>query len=238
MLKKLLKTIEKALFPEFSCFVCGREMKNPENGLCEKCAAKIKRIDGNICEKCGMQISDGERFCITCKNTSYVFNKARAAFVFDDISSSLVHQLKFKGKKFIVSLLACEMEKVFNSMDIKPDFIVPIPLAVKKEKKRGFNQSEILAKQLSEKINIPVFENVVAREIETPSQRGLSQKERKLNLQKAFKCLMPEVVKDKTVLIVDDVFTTGTTVNECSKVLLKAKAKQIFVLTALKTHFK
>lgn len=237
MIKKILSSIEKALFPELRCFVCGREMHEPETGLCWRCQRKIKRIEGTHCEKCGMKILEGERFCTTCKNTKYDFTKARAAFVFDEVSSALVHGLKFKAKKFTAKMLAREMAKVFEDMKIAPDMIIPVPLHAKRKGKRGFNQSELIAEELSKLVEIQTEPNILSRIRQTSSQRGLSQKSRKENLEGAFACEQRELVKNKSVLLIDDVFTTGTTVDECSKVLRKAGAKNVFVLTALKTHF-
>ncbi|MBI4842921.1 MAG: ComF family protein [Nitrospirae bacterium] len=116
------------------------------------------------------------------------------------------------------------------------DMAVPVPLYTKRLKERGFNQSALLGKHIANRAGVPLMLNVLVRSRNTLPQVGLSAKERRKNIMNAFDVVSHESVKGKKVMLIDDVFTTGATVNECSKVLKKAGAEEVFVVTL--THGK
>jgi len=115
------------------------------------------------------------------------------------------------------------------------DLIIPVPLHKNDLKKRGFNQSLLLGKVIGDYFSIPVGENVLIKKKITPFQVNLSKKEREKNILKAFSVEKPEEINGKSIMILDDVFTTGATVEECAKELIKSRAKNIFVLTLART---
>jgi ComF family protein len=117
----------------------------------------------------------------------------------------------------------------------KLDLIIPVPLHKNDLKKRGFNQSVLLGKFVGDYFSIPVRESVLVKKKLTPFQVNLSKKERSKNILRAFSVEKPKEIKGKNILILDDVFTTGSTVEECAKELTKARAKNIFVLTLART---
>ena len=119
----------------------------------------------------------------------------------------------------------------FIKTDWQIDAVVPVPLYIKREKKRGFNQATLLSSQFESVLNIPVISNNLVRLKNTPTQTKLTKIERKNNLDKAFKVLDKKEFKGKNVLLIDDVFTTGATTDECSKVLKSVGVKNIYVLT-------
>ncbi len=121
--------------------------------------------------------------------------------------------------------------EAFRRLEVQPDFILPVPLDRKKLLQRGFNQSLLLARYISRCTGIPCKEGLLVKCKETPSQTSLGGKERRTNLRGAFALREEEVVRGKRVLVVDDVFTTGATISEISRVLLKAKAKEVFAVT-------
>jgi len=122
-----------------------------------------------------------------------------------------------------------------NEFENKFDLIIPVPLHKNDLKKRGFNQSVLLSKIIGDYFSIPVGENVLIKKKITPFQVDLSKKEREKNILKAFSVEKPEEINGKNILILDDVFTTGATVEECAKELIRSRANNIFVLTLART---
>ena len=239
-IKNIWAKFVKALYPEYGCFVCGRENEHPEKYICPRCEKVVRRLNGTLCEKCGAPVSGLEKYCLNCKNNSDLFfTKARAVFVYDENTSKPVMGLKYNGKKFIVPFMAKEMNSVLDSFGEKPDIIVPVPTTAKRLKKRGFNQAELLANEL-QKIcggTASVETNLIVRDKEVPAQVNLTRKERLENLKGSFKLISKPKLNGKVVLIVDDVFTTGATSNEVARVLSRLKPKAIYVLTFAKTLF-
>jgi ComF family protein len=179
--------------------------------------------------------------CHDCIKSSKHFTKARAAGVYDLSLLDLIHQLKYKEKiqlaKPLGKLLLGTLVRYWKHNDI--DMIIPVPLHEKRFKKRGFNQAYLLIKDwctltVNKKRELPstlINTDVLVREKNTKPQTGLSRKERVRNIKNSFRVTDPEKIKGKRVLVVDDVYTTGATTNECARVLLKHKAKRVDILT-------
>ena len=153
----------------------------------------------------------------------------------------LIHQLKYKGKiqlaRPLGTLLFAALCRFWKNADL--DVIIPVPLHAKRFKKRGFNQAYLLIKDWQKRYakvgrvfsTIPINRDVLVREKHTKPQTGLNRKERVKNIKNAFKITDPELIEGKRVLIVDDVYTTGATTNECARILLKHKVKRVDILT-------
>jgi ComF family protein len=128
------------------------------------------------------------------------------------------------------------MADTYLKYNMQGEIIVPVPMSEKDVKKRGFNQAELLAYEVGKRLDIPVLPALVKVK-ETSAQKELSGRERAENLEKAFEVIYPQI-KDRKILLIDDIFTTGATANECAKTLLKAKCKEVSVLTACITKLK
>lgn len=222
------------LYPEFKCFICGREAYDLDRHLCEKCKSELPVITGNVCEMCGEPLPEGNRFCEECQRTTHFFDGARAPLAYNDVTHGLVRGLKYHNHKYVAKLLGKEMARMYEEWKIVADIIVPVPLHYKREIERGYNQSMVLAEALSENIGVPVEDDLVTRVLETPTQTKLSKAQRAQNLKGAFD-LNPNIdINGRTILIVDDVFTTGATVDAIAKRLKRRKPKAVYVLTATK----
>lgn len=181
-----------------------------------------------------MPIAPPATICDDCKSHEIHFDKATAAYIFDDTSAKLVYGIKYSGHKFAAKHLAAMLvSKISNFGQI--DTIIPVPLHPNRKKWRGYNQSELLAKEMSEMTSIAVDTTSLERHIETEAQQGKGRTEREANMIGAFRVTDKNAVASKSILVVDDVFTTGTTVNECARVLKKNGAAKVFVATVLKT---
>ena len=219
------------LFPP-RCAVCGDVLKLEERHdfLCEKCRIDIPYFSQEECPHCG-----GETkiygFCEPCLK-EFAFSDACAVFSYEMVRDA-IHLFKYEGDKNIGyglgELMAEYLMKKQRELLEKADVMVSVPLHPRKEKFRGFNQTHILCEKISEKTGLPFEKDALERKRETIAQSELNPAERKLNLKDAF-----SVKKDftgKTVLLVDDIFTTGTTCNECAKELYRAGAKEVVVFS-------
>lgn len=236
-LKDLRDKILDTLFPEYSCYVCGRELYVPKNHICELCAKSMMAITGNICKKCGMPIPEGNNYCDTCKSREYAFDTARACYNYNESSGKIVMDLKYNKKKFVVPFMATEMLLKLDDFGVMPDIIIPVPISKRRRKERGFNQAELIADAMSDMTGgkIIVDSMLVEKTVDSIPQARLKGKERLDNLRGAFNLTTKKSLKGKNILIVDDVFTTGSTVNEVARVLRRLHPETINVLTFAKT---
>ncbi|MBQ3005475.1 MAG: ComF family protein [Clostridia bacterium] len=194
------------------------------------------------CAACGDIIEPGQKFCKDCKselefikikqykNKNNKFDRLISVFCYKDAAKRVVLRYKFHGKKYLYKTMAEYMFREFeeNYDDINFDYITNIPMSFSEYMNRGFNQTKVLAKALSRKTKIK-YKKLLRKKFSTKNQVGLTAKERAENLKGCFE--NTENIKGKTILLVDDVKTTGATLNECSKVLRKAGAKGIYCIT-------
>ncbi|MDD4839693.1 MAG: ComF family protein [Clostridia bacterium] len=235
VLKNLWNAFLKTLFPpKVACDSCGLELvADTRYNLCSSCIEKLPFNNGKVCAVCGTPIDDEADYCIRCQNTESSFEKNRSPLVYQAETAKLILSLKFGGKKYLVDTLSALMADTFIDNRLIADVLVYVPMTNLERKKRGFNQSELLAVEIGKRLEIPVCKGLLKVK-ETSLQKELSAKERAENLAGAF-LAVPEFVKGQSIVLIDDVFTTGSTANECAKALLKARAKRVNVLTAAVT---
>ena len=212
---------------------------------CADCLKNFVAISPPICECCGMMFKgheDDNHLCGDCLMQPKKFRMARAAMVYDHALMAVIHRFKYAGKTRLAKplgrlILGAYLRYWHNE---KVDLILPVPLHTKKMRRRGFNQSYLLidswksiSKSMADEMSIiPVNADILVRRKATLPQAGLGRQQRLTNIKGAFKVRIPEKVFGKKVLLVDDVYTTGATVNECARMLLKAGAQNVDVLTA------
>ena len=230
--KKTVAVFDGALYPlDCTCDVCGEELvANTRYRLCSDCMEKLPFAKGHRCLCCGVPLADESDYCNRCQYERGAFVKNRSPLVYEGETKKMIYSLKFAKKKYLAETLGALMADEFLDCDMKADIIVFVPMTESEQKKRGFNQSELLANEVGKRLNIPVLPALVKIK-DTKAQKELQGKDRASNLEGAFACVF-EQVKNRTILLVDDIFTTGATANECAKTLLKAKAREVNVLTA------
>lgn len=220
------KFILNLLFPRV-CLNCQRE----ENYLCDDCLSLIEITDYQycLCEK-PKRIIEREK-CPRCR-----FHKLDFLYFAASYQNNLVKNLiqKFKYEPFIKELaqplafLIAKHFQLFNNPPIFYDYcLMPIPLEKRKLKRRGFNQAQELAEELSKHLGIPVSNDVLIKKKGTLSQTELSGKEREENIKGAFSCQNKEKIQGRKILLIDDVYTTGSTMEEAARVLKLAGAKEV-----------
>lgn len=212
--------------------------------LCSTCSTGFLPVESPICSKCGIMFKSREgedHICGECLKSPKRFRVARATGVYDQALMELIHCLKYKGKIQLAHPLGILLFSAFiRYWDKKSiDLIVPVPLHAKRFKARGFNQAFLLIRQwsrIAEALNVElsdihVDKHVLARCRWTESQAGLGRKKRLINIKNAFGLIDASKIKGKRILLVDDVYTTGATADECAKVLLQGGAEYVDILT-------
>ena len=233
------------VFP-LDCKICEKPIRESKGySICEDCFETIELIERPYCVKCGKPLIHADAFkqnrevlCFDCKRNKYSFEFSRSIGIYDKVLKKCIHLFKYHGEKKLAKPLGKLMVDYLlknNEFKNKLDLIIPVPLHKNDLKKRGFNQSVLLGKVIGNYFSIPVGESVLIKKNLTPFQVNLSKKEREKNILRAFSVEKPEEIKGKNILILDDVFTTGATVEECAKELMKARAKNVFVLTLART---
>ena len=226
------------------CIMCGKVLSE-KNGLCPDCFNSINFISAPYCYKCGRPFVKesglkfaAKQYCGEClKKKKFLFEMQRTSFVYDDNSKNLVLDLKFHDKTVAAETLANMLYAAGKDIwENKPDLLIPVPIHYMRLIKRRFNQSALLVKFLSKKTKISADYSSLVRQENTIPQVQLSGFARRHNLRKAFKVKYPQNIKNKKVVLIDDVETTGSTLNECAKVLRKAGAKEIYSITLARTQ--
>jgi len=233
-LKELLKAVRDVLFPsDLTCDICGRETFGAN--LCEDCLKTLVLNDKASCPVCGRKTVQAE-ICMECKIRPPRFKRAVSAFSYEGGAVVLINKFK-NGAGYLKEFFADKIcEKLTNFPQY--DCIVYVPLTRRAKRKRGYNQSELLANAVSKRTGKPVIRGAVEKKRRTEDQKNLSREERAKNLSGCFRVVKKEEVKSKRVLVVDDVLTTGATADEMTKVLLRAGAAQVYVATVASVEYK
>ena len=236
MIIEALNDVGDVIFPP-QCLGCG-EIFHPltRQVFCPVCKEKIKFITDNLCPVCGTTFSDSpakSHLCGNCMENKTYFSCARAVVSYETIILNAIHQFKYGNNISVGALLASFMADFsFPDVDFTDySLIIPVPLHIKRLRQRGFNQSLILAQALAKKWQIPVNFSLLKRHKFTLTQTGLNKTERKQNIKGVFEVSNKKKIAGKNVILVDDVYTTGATINECAKTLIKAGAQKVTVLT-------
>lgn len=237
---EVLDLVLDFIYPEnISCILCNKPIKKINTySLCKDCFKELNFIQDG-CIKCGKPIiyHSLEKLdicgCSYCFNKSFYFDKAISCIEYSDISKSMILGFKYKNKTYMAKYISNIMKEKLDLENIKFDYITFVPLHKKRMRKRGFNQSEKIAKELEKMIDIPILD-CIYRKSNTNRLYNLNRIERKIELKNAF--LVKENINyanGKNILLIDDIFTTGSTVNEISKLLKLNNVNKIFVMTLL-----
>ena len=220
------------------CAFCESELNiNSKDYVCEKCKRTLPYIEGNICGVCGRPLENGymDTVCHDCKERRNYFIKNIAALKYKDSVKEAIVRMKFTTVQIWIArelgeILAKRIKEEYEG--IRFDMIVPVPISQINYMKRKYNQALEIAVPISRKLNIPINEKVLRKIRHTKQQSSLGHKERKTNIKGAYRAFHTDEICDKIILLIDDVFTTGSTINECAKTLKKAGAMSIYTATS------
>jgi len=229
------------LFPS-DCRLCGAPLvKISRLPVCDECLAQTRPITGSVCSACGERLSSpfaaaGER-CGLCRRAAPPFVKAAAYGSHDGGLRGLIHLLKYDQVRPAAGVLGRLLAQAISNLAMGADeiLVVPVPLHRRKLRQRGFNQAELITRAALKRVGgerVVLKPGILQRRRETQSQIGLTRHQRR---DAAFAVVKPDAVKGRDLLIVDDVFTTGTTVSECARVLRRSGASKVYVATVART---
>ncbi|PIU99220.1 hypothetical protein COS59_00930 [Candidatus Wolfebacteria bacterium CG03_land_8_20_14_0_80_36_15] len=226
------------LFPPI-CVNCKKPLDKNENSICKKCLSKIQLNNTLFCPVCRARLPENKKIChFDCH---YLLG---AAGNYDDlILQNLIQSFKYKNLKTLAPILTDLLIQFIRNSDlalpadrqrIRNFIVVPIPLYPRRERERGFNQAKLITKNLVEKLNLEFCDALVRLKNTKSQAQARDTEERAKNVKDCFKIIHPELVKEKNIILVDDVFTSGATINEAVKILKQNGAKKILALVIAK----
>lgn len=228
------QAIKDLCFPPL-CLACGKASGSGAFLFCESCAGEIKTISSPVCRQCGRPFPDsypGSHLCGICLSYGWHFTRARALALYRDPLAKAIQSFKYAGNTAGVASFAVLKEEFPLLNDLfDPDLILPVPLHFRRLRERGFNQALMLAQNFFPNRRHDISAYILERYRSTPPQAGLNGLERRKNIKNAFRVRTPEKITGCRILLVDDVYTTGATVDECARILMKAGAREVQVLT-------
>lgn len=237
--KQLLQVLLDVFLPPI-CHICHSFIPNAGTiHICTTCRDLLQLVSSPLCPICGIPFAGtgSDHHCGACLTHPPHFDSAQAHFLYEGPIRDLIHFFKYNRKTHLrspLALLALEGASDFLA-DHQPHLIVPVPLHRSRLRQRGFNQAVLLGNVLSCKLRLPMLPDILIRTRPTEPQINLTATERKINVQGAFSVIRPAAVTGKRVLLLDDVMTTGSTMNECAKELKKAGADMVIAYTIART---
>lgn len=234
----ILDKIYDVLFPQ-DCIYCEGERRTGGVFLCNLCRKDVALISRPYCNRCGRPLDTSYEFsheafeCAPCRKDASYFDQARSLGIYEAALKQLIHHFKYNKQPAVMREIAPLLQAYFREPnEFHGEFwVVTVPLHVRKLRNRGFDQSYLIAREIAEIINMPLRADILARVKETEPQASKHKNDRLKNVRDAFIVNRPEEVRGRDLLLVDDVFTTGATLNEAARVLKKAKAGRVLAFT-------
>ncbi len=230
--KRLKQVAQDVLYPR-RCPVCDEPVRLQDGMICKDCIGVFCRVKPPRCSKCGKHVESSlnHMFCHDCARAPRYYERGVALFEYASVHDS-IHMFKNRGRceyaDYYADIMVKELGEKIRNMEA--DAIIPIPIHASKMKKRGYNQAALLARRLGEHCKIPVREDILLRVRKTTVQKHLSHIERQNNMKKAFHITQNDV-KLNNIILVDDVYTTGNTIDAAAEVLRRHGAKKVFFVT-------
>ena len=227
---QILQMVKNLLFPP-RCPVCDEPVPLKEGLICSACKKKLVPVGGQVCFCCGKPLAAEEELCGSCRKSPPIYKRGRALYTYDSAAAS-IYRFKYGGRREYGIFFGREMAKELEDFiyHIHPDGLVPVPLSYRRLRTRGYNQAELLAGEIGRQMGIPVYSRLVRRITDTRPQKELNAKERQNNLKKAFNIAQNDV-KLSTITIVDDIYTTGSTINSLAEVLRASGVKSVYFIS-------
>lgn len=233
-----LRLVYKWLNSGQSCLLCDEPAEGSGLPLCNTCELELPWLQGH-CTVCALPLPTAGLVCGACLKRPPAFSRVEApwryAFPVDSLITRFKHQSRWPMGRLLGGLLSHHLQQSFIDGLPRPDALLPVPLATRRLRERGFNQAAMLARWLGRDLRLPVEDGVLLRVLDTPAQQGLSAVERRRNLRRAFALAASAEVDGRHLALVDDVLTTGSTGDALARLLLKAGASRVDVYCLART---
>ena len=227
---KVIERLKDIIFPK-RCALCDEPIRGEGIGACDKCVKRIKYCRGHVCVKCGRICDEGHLYCNDCQKIGHVFDAGRFPLSYECVAES-IFRFKYHNRPeyafFYANMIYSELAEWIKSL--KADALIPVPLHEARQRKRGYNQAAELSKAISRLTGIPTFDDVAFRIRNTVPQKENDGRQRQINVKKAF-IIKENVVKLNTIIIVDDIFTTGSTIDSLAEAFRQTGVTRIFFIT-------
>ncbi|MCI5856594.1 MAG: ComF family protein [Agathobacter sp.] len=227
--------VGRVIFPP-RCVLCDELLEPGQTWLHPQCEKDIFRVQEPVCMHCGRPVlAEGEEFCPDCKrkkNGSFSFRQGKALFVYQGRIKKAMYRFKYANRREYAAYFAVYADEKYGEWlrKIAPEAIVPVPMYGKKQRKRGYNQAKVFANALARQIGVPVRTDLVRRTRNTTPMKLLNDTERKNNLKNAFQTTQ-SIVKYKKILLVDDIYTTGSTADAVAECMRQAGVNDVFYMS-------
>ncbi len=222
---------------KFTCAVCDKDIFD-DKGFCQSCFDILPFNNAKTCKLCGSKLIGDNDYCAHCKPGRTFYEKAFSSFDYDGEIISLMYAFKYGNAKYLAEIFAKYMANTYLNSGVEADLVVAAPLSDKSLLKRGYNQSLLLAENFCALTNLPLVKDNLIKIKDTVQQERLNNYERRKSLIGAFALSDGKIFENQNIIVIDDVKTTGTTINRIAKTLKKAKAKKVYGLTAVSARDK
>lgn len=200
--------------------------------LCGPCETLLEQLKPPFCKRCGHPVAEEDTPCPSCRGRTPVYTYNRSVYAYEGLIRELFHEMKFRYKKHFAAGMGELLADACAVSDFDGVFsLVPVPMFHRKKRRRGFNQAEVLSNALTRRFGVPTAADLLIRVRETPPQSGLSPRRREENMAGAFRLNEAFDVKDRFFYLIDDIHTTGASLNECARILLEGGAAGIACIT-------
>lgn len=214
---------------------CGKVLRQEEDGVCSVCRYTLPLISGNRCMICSKQIKESEVYCRDCSKKKHIYEAGYALWSYNDISRRIIADIKYSGHRESINFISDELAYHVGMLCRvwKVEVVIPVPLHKKKLRLRGFNQAAVIAEAFAHKLNLRYIDDVLLRTRNTKPQKRFDDSGRVCNLKNAFEvnCRVLEKYGNiESAILLDDIYTSGSTIDECAKALKSAGIKKVFFI--------
>lgn len=231
-----MKSLIHIIFPPRCPFCDGvlfHSIAAPRELVCQSCQDKLEYVQEPACMKCGKPLADErQEYCFDCARGRMEYAQGKALWVYKAEVKNSIYRFKYQGRREYASYYGAELVRVYGGWIRRHGVqaVIPIPVSKSRRRQRGYNQAALVAREVGRRMGLPVYEHLLLRVRDTKVQKELSGEERKNNLKKAFKTRENKVQLDH-ILLIDDIYTTGSTMNEAAKELLRAGVLEVYCLS-------
>lgn len=215
-----------------TCPVCTKILAPGRGLVCGECQSRLVYVKNPRCKKCGKPVENpGKEFCGDCNKKKHYYNAGRVVWVYTKEMRQSIYRFKYDNKREYADFYVSELVRLYGGWikRLEVDAILPIPLHKSKYRKRGFNQAQVLSEAIGRELKIPVLSDILVRNKNTTAQKNLNDKERQENVKNAFKIVQNEV-QLKKILLVDDIYTTGSTIDAAASILKGDGIEEVYFI--------